>query len=92
MLITKTNRLQPLSEEGMSLRVASSLQHKPVGGSDAWFLFIVTHGHRSRSVRVLLPWPHVPCSHATQDKTAPLGKSTLFSAQSSFFEGKVPLL
>lgn len=44
MLITKTNRLLPLSEEGMSLRVVSSLQHKPVGGSNTWFLFIVTHG------------------------------------------------
>lgn len=44
MLTTKTNRLMPLSEEGMSLRVVSSLQHKPVGGSNTWFLFIVTHG------------------------------------------------
>lgn len=55
MLITKTNRLLPLSAEGMSLRVVSSLQHKPVGGSNTWSLFIVTHGCYSRSVCVLLP-------------------------------------
>lgn len=55
MLITKTNRLLPLSEEGMSLRVVSSLQHKPVAGSNTWFCLLWLMAVNSRSVCVLLP-------------------------------------
>lgn len=83
MLITKTNRLLPLSEEGMSLRVVSSLQHKPVGGSNTWFLFIVTHGCYSRSVYVLLPRLHV-----SQMKQPPWGNQHCFPLRAHFSKRK----
>lgn len=41
-LISESNRLLPLSEEGMLLRVFLATQQLPVG-SITWFVFIATH-------------------------------------------------